>query len=183
MKPLSIVVAQSNAKAAESLVRSLYNHFRLVNVARNVNELRHSIPRHRADVAVVDLELAALAEIQELRKEFGATTFVCEYAPDKRRGFFASFLDMGSYLGFALGAAIVSVLQLSLGQAAMEEWGWRLPFLIAGPLSGQASSASSANRSLQIPSPMKPNRRYGKWSFSKARSASWANGSRATSRP
>lgn len=34
----------------------------------------------------------------------GATTFVCEYAPDKRRGFFASFLDMGSYVGFALGA-------------------------------------------------------------------------------
>lgn len=64
----------------------------------------------------------------------GATTFVSEYAPDKRRGFFASFLDMGSYLGFALGAALVSALQLTLGQAAMEEWGWRLPFLIAGPL-------------------------------------------------
>lgn len=79
MKPLSIVVAQNNAKAAESLARSLHNHFRLVNVARNVNELRHSIPRHRADVAIVDLELAALAEIQELRKEFGATTFVCTH--------------------------------------------------------------------------------------------------------
>ena len=64
----------------------------------------------------------------------GATTFVSEYAPDKHRGFFASFLDMGSYLGFALGAALVSVLQLTLGQSAMEEWGWRIPFLIAGPL-------------------------------------------------
>lgn len=64
----------------------------------------------------------------------GATTFVSEYAPDKRRGFFASFLDMGSYLGFALGAALVSVLQLTLGQTAMEEWGWRIPFLVAGPL-------------------------------------------------
>jgi MFS transporter, MHS family, proline/betaine transporter len=64
----------------------------------------------------------------------GATTFVCEYAPDKRRGFFASFLDMGSYIGFALGAATVSILQVILGQAAMEDWGWRLPFLVAGPL-------------------------------------------------
>ncbi|UEL28978.1 MFS transporter [Pseudarthrobacter sp. L1SW] len=64
----------------------------------------------------------------------GATTFVSEYAPDKRRGFFASFLDLGSYLGFAIGAALVSVLQLTLGQAAMEEWGWRIPFLVAGPL-------------------------------------------------
>ena len=79
MKPLSIVVAQSNAKAAESLARSLHNHFRLVNVARNVGELRNSIPRHRADVAVVDLELAGLAEVQALRREFGATTIVCTH--------------------------------------------------------------------------------------------------------
>ncbi|MFC8303426.1 MFS transporter [Specibacter sp. NPDC057265] len=64
----------------------------------------------------------------------GATTFVSEYAPDKRRGFFASILDLGSYLGFAIGAALVSVLQLTLGQETMEQWGWRLPFLIAGPL-------------------------------------------------
>ncbi|XAS64289.1 MFS transporter [Micrococcaceae bacterium Sec5.8] len=64
----------------------------------------------------------------------GATTFVSEYAPDKRRGFFASFLDMGSYLGFAAGAALVSVLQLTLGQDTMEQWGWRIPFLLAGPL-------------------------------------------------
>jgi MHS family proline/betaine transporter-like MFS transporter len=64
----------------------------------------------------------------------GATTFVSEHSPDHRRGFFVSFLDMGSYLGFALGAGLVSVLQLILGQAGMEAWGWRIPFLIAGPL-------------------------------------------------
>jgi len=64
----------------------------------------------------------------------GATTFVSEHAPDKDRGFFASFLDLGSYLGFAIGASLVSVLQLTLGQPAMEDWGWRVPFLIAGPL-------------------------------------------------
>ncbi|MET3919238.1 MFS family permease [Arthrobacter sp. UYEF20] len=54
--------------------------------------------------------------------------------PNSRRGFFASFLDLGSYMGFALGAALVSVLQVTLGQPAMEGWGWRIPFLIAGPL-------------------------------------------------
>src|SRR6476469_4921146 len=64
----------------------------------------------------------------------GATTFVSEYAADKRRGFFASFLDLGSYMGFAIGAALVSVLQLTLGQDTMEQWGWRIPFLVAGPL-------------------------------------------------
>lgn len=64
----------------------------------------------------------------------GATTFVSEHAPDSQRGYFASFLDMGSYLGFAIGATFVSVLQLTLGQEVMEAWGWRVPFLIAGPL-------------------------------------------------
>lgn len=64
----------------------------------------------------------------------GATTFVSEHAPDKRRGFFASLLDMGSYLGFAIGAIVVSVLQLALGQEAMEAFGWRIPFLIAAPI-------------------------------------------------
>jgi MHS family proline/betaine transporter-like MFS transporter len=58
----------------------------------------------------------------------------CEHSSDKRRGFFVSFLDMGSYLGFALGAALVSGLQLAMGQEQMEAWGWRIPFLIAGPL-------------------------------------------------
>lgn len=91
--------------------------------------------------AQIGIWAAALLVILKLVQGFstggeyaGATTFVSEYAPDKRRGFFASFLDMGSYLGFALGAALVSVLQLTLGQAAMEEWGWRIPFLVAGPL-------------------------------------------------
>lgn len=68
----------------------------------------------------------------------GATTFVCEHAPDRRRGFYVSFLDMGSYLGFAVGGLVVSILQLVLGQEQMEAWGWRLPFLVAGPLGAVA---------------------------------------------
>jgi MHS family proline/betaine transporter-like MFS transporter len=91
--------------------------------------------------AQIGMWAAALLVVLKLVQGFstggeyaGATTFVSEYSPDKRRGFFASFLDMGSYLGFALGAALVSGLQLTLGQAVMEDWGWRLPFLVAGPL-------------------------------------------------
>lgn len=64
----------------------------------------------------------------------GATTFVSEYSPDKRRGFLTSILDLGSYLGFAIGAIVVSLLQVTLGAEAMEAWGWRIPFLVAGPL-------------------------------------------------
>jgi MHS family proline/betaine transporter-like MFS transporter len=64
----------------------------------------------------------------------GVTTFVAEHAPDRRRGWAASFLDFGSYLGFALGAVVVTVLQITLGEQAMLDGGWRIPFLIAGPI-------------------------------------------------
>ena len=68
----------------------------------------------------------------------GVTTFVSEYAPDRRRGFFGGFLDLGSYLGFAFGALIVSVMQLTLGSDAMISYGWRIPFLLAGPIGAMA---------------------------------------------
>ena len=39
----------------------------------------------------------------------GATTYVSEFAPDKSRGYWASWLDVGSYLGFAAGAGTVAI--------------------------------------------------------------------------
>ncbi|MGE5324140.1 MAG: hypothetical protein ACM3SW_14835 [Actinomycetota bacterium] len=79
MKPLSVVVAQSNSKAGESLAKSLYNHFRTVNLVGGVDDLRHAIPRHRADVAVVDLELAGVNVVQQLSREFPGTTIICTH--------------------------------------------------------------------------------------------------------
>lgn len=64
----------------------------------------------------------------------GAATFIAEYAPDKRRGFFCSFLEMGTLAGYALGASIATVLTGVLSGPQMESFGWRIPFLIAAPL-------------------------------------------------
>lgn len=64
----------------------------------------------------------------------GATTFIAEYAPDKRRGFLASWLEFGTVSGYVGGAAIVTVMTLLLGSDAMQAWGWRIPFLLALPL-------------------------------------------------
>jgi MHS family proline/betaine transporter-like MFS transporter len=64
----------------------------------------------------------------------GAATFMAEYAPDDRRGFYGSFLEFGTLAGFASGAALMLGYSLHLGDAAMQEWGWRIPFLIAGPI-------------------------------------------------
>ncbi|KFI40728.1 putative proline-betaine transporter [Bifidobacterium actinocoloniiforme DSM 22766] len=68
----------------------------------------------------------------------GATTMVTEYAPDRHRGFFASLLDVGSYLGFAFGAGLVSLIEFNLSPEAMQAWGWRIPFILALPLAAIA---------------------------------------------
>lgn len=64
----------------------------------------------------------------------GAATFMAEYSPDKKRGFFGSFLEFGTLFGFILGTALVLFFQIVLGEQAMTDWGWRLPFLVAGPM-------------------------------------------------
>ncbi len=64
----------------------------------------------------------------------GAATFMSEYAPYRRRGFFGSFLEFGTLGGFTLGAVVSTVLITTLSDEAMTGWGWRIPFLIALPL-------------------------------------------------
>jgi MFS transporter, MHS family, proline/betaine transporter len=64
----------------------------------------------------------------------GAATFMAEYSPDRRRGFFGSFLEFGTLAGFTLGASAVLITATIVGEQAMTAWGWRIPFLFAGPL-------------------------------------------------
>ncbi|MGP2438993.1 MFS transporter [Streptomyces sp. JW3] len=64
----------------------------------------------------------------------GASTFIAEYAPDKRRGFFGSFLELGTLAGYTGAASLVTALTAGLGTDTMDAWGWRIPFLVAGPL-------------------------------------------------
>ena len=59
---------------------------------------------------------------------------MAEYAPDDRRGFYGSFLEVGTLAGFSLGASLMLGFSVLLGEGAMQEWGWRLPFLLAGPM-------------------------------------------------
>jgi MHS family proline/betaine transporter-like MFS transporter len=67
--------------------------------------------------------------------EYGsAMTFITEHAPDRRRGFVASWLEFGTLAGFVLGAALVTGLTATLSSRDMLSWGWRIPFLVAGPL-------------------------------------------------
>ncbi|CAM3817417.1 glycine betaine/L-proline transporter ProP [Bordetella tumulicola] len=85
--------------------------------------------------APILLLLCKLAQGFSVGGEYtGAAIFVAEYAPDRRRGFLGSWLDFGSIAGFVLGAGLVVLLQTLLDSASFLDWGWRIPFFIAGPL-------------------------------------------------
>ncbi|MFC8434600.1 glycine betaine/L-proline transporter ProP [Streptomyces sp. NPDC057253] len=64
----------------------------------------------------------------------GATTFIAEYAPDKRRGFLGSWLEFGTLAGYIAGAGLVTLMTALLSTEDLVSWGWRIPFLIAGPM-------------------------------------------------
>ncbi len=64
----------------------------------------------------------------------GAATFMAEYAPSRRRGFFGSFLEFGTLAGFSAGALLMLGFSLVLNDDQMNTWGWRLPFMVAAPL-------------------------------------------------
>ncbi len=85
MQSLNVVVASHDTRAASQLATSLNRHFRSVSVAGSLDEVRHAIPRHRAQLAILDLELASLQDVEQLAREFNCTTsIVCTHRiPDE----------------------------------------------------------------------------------------------------
>jgi MFS family permease len=62
----------------------------------------------------------------------GASVFVTEHAPGSRVATASGFVLGASYIGFFLGAASGALLTALLAPAALDTWGWRIPFLIGG---------------------------------------------------
>jgi MHS family proline/betaine transporter-like MFS transporter len=63
----------------------------------------------------------------------GAAAFLAEHAPSNRRGMWGGMSAATTTLPFAAAALIVLAESSALSPAAHEAWGWRLPFLLAGP--------------------------------------------------
>ena len=81
MQPLNVVIVSNDA---QPLADSLNAHFRFVAVARSIEEVRHAIPKHRAHLAIVDLEVANMQDVRELCHDFGHTQILCTHRiPDE----------------------------------------------------------------------------------------------------
>ena len=64
----------------------------------------------------------------------GSTAFIVEWAPEGRRGFFGSLQQCSVAGGLLLGSGAAAIMSTVLEPAAMDAWGWRVPFLLGGLL-------------------------------------------------
>ncbi len=97
------------------------------------------LPTHRqiGSVAAVILIVARLIQGFSAGGEFGgATAFLVERS-NSHKGFFASWQFASQGMGMLLAASFGAVLTSILSPSAMQEWGWRVPFLfglLIGPV-------------------------------------------------
>jgi MFS family permease len=61
----------------------------------------------------------------------GAVIMAFEYAPRDRRGFYASFPQVGLAIGLSLSTAVVALLTYVFPEDEFLSWGWRIAFLVS----------------------------------------------------
>jgi MFS family permease len=66
----------------------------------------------------------------------GAATYVAEHAPNGRRGFYTSFIQITATAGLFLSLLVILFTRLAVGDEAFNAWGWRIPFLLSVVLLG-----------------------------------------------
>jgi MFS family permease len=66
----------------------------------------------------------------------GAAVYVAEHVPDKRRGFYTSFIQITATFGLLLSLLVVLATQNAMSETSFQDWGWRLPFLLSIVLVG-----------------------------------------------
>jgi MFS family permease len=61
----------------------------------------------------------------------GAATYVAEHAPNGRRGFYTSFIQITATAGLFLSLLVILGVRTWTGEADFAAWGWRIPFLLS----------------------------------------------------
>jgi MFS family permease len=61
----------------------------------------------------------------------GAAVYLAEHVPDRKRGFYTSFLQLTAGLGMVLSLGVILITENFMTGASFQQWGWRLPFLLS----------------------------------------------------
>ncbi len=81
------------------------------------------------------LVFARLLQGLSVGGEYGASaTYLSEMAGKDRRGFYSSFQYVTLISGQLIALGVLLVLQAAMSEAALEQWGWRIPFAIGALL-------------------------------------------------
>jgi len=73
----------------------------------------------------------------------GVVAYLLEGAPLHRRGLIASSASAASELGALLAVGVSALTVASMDEAALQSWGWRIPFLVGAALAGSVWIARS----------------------------------------
>ena len=66
----------------------------------------------------------------------GAAIYVAEHAPQGKRGFYTSWIQTTATLGLFMALLVILGIRTVMGEAAFNDWGWRIPFLLSAVLLG-----------------------------------------------
>jgi MHS family shikimate/dehydroshikimate transporter-like MFS transporter len=61
----------------------------------------------------------------------GAALMAVESAPEKKKAFYSSGVQVGYGVGLILATGIVSILSQTMDNESFRSWGWRIPFLFS----------------------------------------------------
>ena len=59
----------------------------------------------------------------------GAAIYVAENVPDRKRGYYTSFIQITATLGLFVSLIVILLTQQGMSKEAFSAWGWRVPFL------------------------------------------------------
>jgi len=79
MQPLNVVLLQSDSRVAESLVCALASSSTSVRRVKSLGELRNSIAKHVAGIAILDMEAASISDVEHLSRDFPKARIVCTH--------------------------------------------------------------------------------------------------------
>lgn len=95
-----------------------------------------ALPGHATWGPVAPAMLVVLRLVQGLSaggEQAGSNALALEHAPEGRRALFAAWTMQGTSLG-TLAGKVAFLAMVALPRTELLAWGWRVPFLAAGPL-------------------------------------------------
>jgi MFS family permease len=92
------------------------------------------LPNYASIGVAAPVALVALRLLQGLAlggEYGGAATYVAEFAPPGRRGFYTSWIQTTATFGLFAALLVVIGTRTWVGEDAFKVWGWRIPFIVS----------------------------------------------------